>query len=115
MLFNLYNGQIRFGAMDKGSIPYFRPKMKVGNISIKKVRGVQGKIEHHGGYQADKLGNIDVRIPFHIDIMIGHGWPIYNGNGKTYPVPRLDLLYPTNSLDSLYWRKILEAKNIRRE
>lgn len=110
MLFNLHNGQIRFGAMDKGSIPYFRPTMKVGSISIKKVMGVQGKIEHHGGYQTDKLGNIDVRIPFHIDIMVGHGWPIYNGDGIREP-GKMDLIYPTNDLTSPYWQKINEAKN----
>ena len=110
MLFNLHNGQIRFGALDKGGIPYYRPKMKVGNISIKKVKGVQGKIEHHGGYQVDKLGNIDVRIPSHIDIMVGHGWPIYNGDGRR-EASRLDLIYPTLNMTSLYWRKINEGKN----
>ena len=111
MLFNLHNGQVRFGAMDKGGIAYLRKKMKVGSISIKKVKGVQGNIEHRGGYDADKLGNIDVRIPSHIDIMIGHGWPIYNGDGKT--CSNGDLIYPNLDLTSPYWQKINEGKSLR--
>ena len=110
MLFNLHNGQVRFGALDRGAVPYFRPKMKVGSISIKKVKGVRGNIEHKGGYESDKLGNIDVRIPAHIDIMVGHGWPIYNGDGKT--CSKEELIYPNLDLTSQYWRKINEGKNL---
>ena len=115
MLFNLHNGQVRFGALDKGSKPYFRPKMKVGHISIGKIKGQQGNIEHDGGYKVDRLGNIDVTVPFHIDTMIGNGWPIYIGKGIIYPATERELLYPDNNLNSLYWQKILEAKNMRRE
>ena len=112
MLFNLHNGQVRFSSMDTGSKPIFRKKMMVGSLSIKKVIGLQGNIEHNGGYQSDKLGNINVTIPTHLDTMIGHGWPIYNGDFRTYPVPKESLLYPNNNLDSPYWRRILESKNM---
>ena len=114
MLFNLHNGQVRFTSIDTGSKPLFREKMKVGHISMGYIKGPLGNITHRGGYQTDKLGNIDVTIPFHIDTMIGQGWPIYIGNGHL-PVSQLDLLYPDMDMDSFYWRKINEGKNMRRE
>ena len=113
MLFNLHNGQVRFTSIDTGSKPIFRPKMKVGHISMGYIKGPQGNKTHNGGYQTDRLGNIDVTIPFHIDTMIGQGWPIYDGDFLTYPVPKMDLIYPNMNLDSSYWRKINEAKSLR--
>ena len=113
MLFNLHNGQVRFSSIDTGNKPIFRPKMKVGHISMGRINTPRGDVGHNGGYQTDKMGNIDVTIPFHIETMIGQGWPLYNGDGKTYPVPQVDLLYPNMNLDSLYWRKINEGKNLR--
>ena len=115
MLFNVHNGQMRFTAADKGSKPIFRDKMKVGHMSIGHIKDLQGNITHRGGYKSDKLGNIDVAIHYHLDTMIGQGWPIYNGDGKTYPVPKDDLIYPNMNLSSTYWQRINEAKNLRRD
>lgn len=115
MLFNLHNGQMRFSSIDTGSKPIFRDKSPKGHVSMVKIISPKGDIDHRGGYDADKLGNIDVTISEHISTMIGLGYPVYNGDGKTYPVPKVDLLYPNTNLDSLYWRKINEGKNMRRK
>lgn len=110
MLFNLHNGQVRFSSMQTGSKPIFRDKSPKSHISMMRLKGTDDR-----GYAADELGNIDVKAPEHIDTMVGLGYPIYDGDGKTKPVPKDDLLYPNLNLDSEYWRRINEAKNLRRE
>lgn len=114
MLFNLHNGQVRFSSVQTGSKPIFRDKSPKKHISMIRIMSPKGTIDHRGGYETDKLGNIDVTIPAHIDTMVGLGYPIYGGDGKMKPVPKDDLIYPNNNLDSEYWRKINEAKNLRR-
>ncbi len=110
MLFNLHNGQMRFSSIQTGSKPIFRDKSPKGLLMM---RGIDGS--HQGTYRADKLGNIDVVASKHIDVMLGLGYPIYNGNGKMVPVLKDDLIYPNLNMDSQYWRKINEAKNSRRD
>jgi len=107
MLFNIYNGQVRFSSIQTGSKPIFRPKSPKGRLMMGRTsRGIEAD------YRADKLGNIDVKDPKHIDTMVGLGYPIYDGDGKTKPVPKDDLVYPNLNLDSTYWRRINEAKNL---
>ena len=67
-----------------------------------------------GIYRANKLGNINVKASEHIDTMIGLGYPIYDGDGKLNPVPKDDLIYPNSNMDSTYWRKVNEAKRLRK-
>lgn len=114
MLFNIYNGQVRFSSIQTGSKPIFRPKRPWGQVSMGAIKGVKGEMDHSGGYKADALGNIDVVIHKHIDTMIGLGFPIYDGNGKLNPVPKDDLIHPNMDPNSSYWRRINEAKNLRR-
>ena len=114
MLFNIHNGQVRFSSVQTGSQSLFRPKSPKGHISMIKIISPLGVIDHKGGYEADEIGNINVEIPKHIDTMIGLGYPIYDGDHKQYPVPKDDLIYPNLNMDSSYWRKINEAKNLRR-
>ena len=103
MKFNLHHGQMRLGADGK---PYYRPKRPMGLLMMGTIQGV-----HEGSYRADKLGNIDVEVPKHIDVMVGLGYPIYNGDGKTCPVPMDDLLFISADLNGAYWRRINEAKH----
>src|SRR3972149_6203700 len=103
MLFNIQHGQVRFSSLGK---PVFRHKAKFGRLYMMQIKGM-----HQGIYDADKLGNIDVRAMEHIDTMVGLGYPIYNGDGKTYPVPLDDLIYPNLDVNSEYWRGINEAKS----
>jgi len=110
MLFNIHFGQVRFSSIQTGSKPIFRPKSPKGMLLMNKIDGTP-----YGKYTADKLGNIDIVAPQHIDVMIGLGYPIYCGDGKRTPVPLDDLIYPNNNTDSGYWRKINEAKNLRRD
>jgi len=109
MLFNIHHGQVRFSSIQTGSKPIFRDKSPKGMLMMSRIDGTE-----NGVYRANKLGNIDVRAPEHISSMVGLGYPIYNGDGKTNPVPKDSLIYPNLDLDSLYWRKINEAKNMRR-
>lgn len=110
MLFNLHNGQVRFSSIQTGSQPIFRNKSPKKLIMMRSIRGGEA-----AEYRADKLGNINVVAQKHIDVMVGLGYPIYDGDGKMKPVPRDDLLYPNNNLDSAYWQKINEAKHLRKE
>ena len=107
MLFNIHYGQVRFSTIQAGSKPIFRPKSPKSMLMMVHLKGGQGI------YRADKLGNIDVRAPEHISTMVGLGYPIYNGDGKT--ARKEDLIYPNLDIDSHYWRKINEAKNLRRD
>lgn len=102
MKFNLHYGQMRLGTNGK---PYYRPKRPMGTLSMGKIDGKQ-----LAAYRTDSIGNIDVIAPQHIDVMVGLGYPIYDGDGKTYPVPMDDLLWITAKLDSTYWHKIEQAK-----
>lgn len=61
-------------------------------------------------YIADKVGNIDVKAPLHVRTMMGLGYPIYDGDGKTYPVPPDDLIWPRLETDSQYMRRCMEAQ-----
>ncbi|HUT68664.1 MAG TPA: hypothetical protein VMW86_08990 [Dehalococcoidales bacterium] len=106
MLFNLHNGQVRFRSAGE---PIFRNKAKFGRLYMRQIKGF-----HQGIYNADQLGNIDVQAPEHIDVMVGLGYPIYDGDGKQNPVPKDDLIYPNLDLKSTYWRRIKEAKSSRR-
>ena len=106
MLFNLHYGQVRFTTSGQ---PYHRPKSPMGRLMMRQIKG-----KHQGDYKADKMGNIDVQVSEHIDVMIGLGYPIYDGDGKLYPVPPDDLIWPSPVLDSPYWRKINEAKKRRK-
>lgn len=119
MLFNLHNGQMRFSSIDTGSKPIFRDKSPKKMLMMAHIEGTD-----QGIYRADKLGNIDVVAPQHIDVMIGLGYPIYNGDGRFVPIPEGDgirvvpvpwgdLIYPNLDLTSSYWRRINEAKNLR--
>lgn len=110
MLFNIHNGQMRFSSIQTGSKPIFRNKSPKSMLMMRGIRG-----GHEGEYRADKMGNIDVIALKHIEVMVGLGYPIYNGDGKTKIASKDDLIYPNNNLDSTYWQKILEAKNLRRE
>ena len=105
MKFNIHHGQVRFQTDGK---PYFRKKRPMGRLMMSKLR--DGTMVD---YRADALGNIDVQVPEHIDTMIGLGYPVYDGDEKTTPVPLDDLLWPSSILSSQYWRKIEEAKNLR--
>lgn len=107
MLFNIQNGQMRFSSIQTGSTPIFRNKRKMGQIMMGRL-----KDGSEVDYRADKRGNIDVRYPKHIDVMVGLGYPIYNGNGKVSPTRRDDLIYPNLSMDSPYWQRINEGKNL---
>ena len=109
MLFNIHNGQMRFSSVQTGSKPIFRNKSPKGILMMARIDGTE-----NGVYRADKLGNIDVKASGHIDTMVGLGYPIYDGDGKMSPVPKDDLVYPNLNMDSSYWRKINEAKNLRR-
>ena len=109
MLFNIHNGQVRFSSIQSGSKPIFRNKSPKSMLMVQHIRGL-----HQGSYRADKLGNIDVEVPVHIDVMVGLGYPIYDGDGKQCPVPKDDLIYPNLDPKSAYWRKINEAKSRRR-
>ena len=110
MLFNIHNGQVRFSSIQTGSKPIFRDKSPKVMLMMSRLDGTE-----HGVYRANKLGNIDVKAPEHIDTMVGLGYPIYDGDGITNPAPKNDLIYPNLNLDSSYWRKINEGKNLRRE
>ena len=109
MLFNLHNGQVRFSSIPTGSKPIFRNKSPKKMLMMAHLRGGQGI------YRADERGNIDVVAPVHIDVMVGLGYPIYDGDGKMNPVPKDDLIYPNLNMDSPYWRRINEAKKLRKE
>jgi len=108
MLFNIHNGQMRFSSIDTGSKPIFRNKSPKGMLLMSRIDGTE-----NGIYRANKMGNIDVIAPEHIDVMVGLGYPIYDGDGIRFPAPKDDLLYPNMNLDSAYWRKINEAKGQR--
>lgn len=110
MLFNIHHGQVRFSSIQTGNKPIFRNKSPKKMLLMRSLKGEEG-----GEYRADKLGNIVVVAPEHIDAMVGLGYPIYDGDGTIRPVPKDDLLYPNNNLDSGYWQKINEAKNLRRD
>ena len=107
MLFNIHNGQVRFSSIQTGSIPVFRNKSPKAMLMMSRLDGTS-----NGVYRANRLGNIDVRAPEHIDSMVGLGYPIYEGDGIMNPVPKDDLLYPNLNLDSSYWRKINAAKSV---
>ena len=111
MLFNIHQGQMRFSSIPTGSKPIFRNKSPKKILMMRNIhRGDEAYT-----YRADKLGNVDVVIPKHIDVMVGLGYPIYNGDGKTSPVPKDSLIYPNLNPDSTYWRRISEIKNLRSE
>ncbi|MBA7698130.1 hypothetical protein ES703_106805 [subsurface metagenome] len=110
MLFNIHHGQMRFSSIPTGSKPMFRNKSPKKMLMMAHIKG-----GHQGVYRADKLGNIDVVAPAHIDVMVGLGYPIYDGDGKMNPVPKDDLIYPNLYMDSTYWRKINQAKNLGRD
>lgn len=63
-------------------------------------------------YLADKIGNIDVKAPLHIQTMMGLGYPVYDGDGKAYPVPADDLTWPRLETDSAYMKRCLEALSL---
>lgn len=107
MLFNLHHGAVKF---DVAGQPVRRDKSPKKAITMRRV-----KDGHGGTYTADKLGNIDVRVHEHIDTLVSLGYPIYNGDGRTNPVPKDSLIFPNNNLSSPYWQRILEAKNLRRQ
>ena len=58
MLFNVHYGQVRFTSIDTGSKPLFRDKSPKGHISMVRIISPQGKIDHKGGYNADKMGTL---------------------------------------------------------
>lgn len=72
-------------------------------------------VKEKAQYRADGLGNIDIKNPKHIEVMVGLGYPIYNGDGKMYPVPLDDLLFPNLNMDSEYYRRIQQALYARKE
>lgn len=113
MKFNLHHGGMKF---DIAGREVYRNKTPKKSIAMKRIDG-----SHSGRYEADEVGNIEVTIPEHIDTLVSLGYPIYNGDGKPkYDhmlkpyIPRDELLYPNNNLDSPYWQKVLEAKSRRR-
>lgn len=106
MKFNIHFGQMR----EKDGQMYFVPKTPKGKLIMQGMK--DGTSDE---YVADELGNIEVTTPKHINVMVGLGYPIYNGNGIK-PVPRDDLLFPNLHLDSEYWRQInkgLARRNLR--
>ena len=105
MLFNLHHGQVRFSSIQTGSKAIFRPKSPKGVLLMKKIDGTP-----YGKYTTDKLGNIDIVAPEHVDVMVGLGYPIYDGDGVTFPSSMRDMIYPNLDPTSPYWRKIQEAK-----
>lgn len=106
MLFNLHYGQARLDV--KGRL-YHRPKRPMGKLMMGHIKGFS-----QTEYRADKMGNIDVVAPEHLDVMVGLGYPIYNGDGKTYPVPPEDLVWISSNPESPYWRMIAQEKSKRR-
>jgi len=110
MKFNIHNGQMRFSSISTGNKPIFRNKSPKKMLMVRSVNGGEAT-----SYRADSLGNIDAVIPQHIDVMVGLGYPIYSGDGKTRPVPKDMLIYPNSNLDSTYWQRINEIKNLRME
>lgn len=103
VVFNIHFGQMRL----RGGQMVFIPKHPMSMLIMQNWdSGTKGdKIE----YKADPMGNIEVAHPRHIETMVGLGYPIYNGDGRTYPVPMDDLLYPSIHPDSEYWRLINQA------
>ena len=103
MLFNIHRGQKRI----RGGVMTYIPKSPRSKLIMQDWDGglPRGKKE----YIADKLGNIDVTGPRHIETMVGLGYPIYNGDGKLCPVPLDDLLFPSINPKSEYWNKINQA------
>lgn len=115
MKFNLHHGAMKFDVAGK---EVYRDKSPKKSITMKRIDGGG----HNGRYEADEMGNIEVTISKHIDTLVTLGYPIYNGDGKlakdgegrVYPIPRNDLLYPNKNLTSQYWQKVMEEKNRRR-
>ena len=101
MLFSVHYGQLRFRYGQWVHVPK-TPRSRLTMTRLKE-----------GGesvtYFANKVGNIDVKAPLHIETMMGLGYPIYDGDGKTYPVPPDDLVWPRLEADSTYMRRCLEA------
>jgi hypothetical protein len=85
----------------------YRFKRPMGRLMMGKMR--DGRLLD---YKADTFGNVNVTDPQHIDSMVGLGYPIYNGDGKTKPVTKEMLIWPSLDLQSEYWRRINQAKNI---
>ena len=106
MLFNTWFGQMRPKPMSLGQY-YYRPKRPIGRIQLRKLE--EG--DHNVEYIADRLGNIDVEAPEHIQDFVGLGYPIYNGMFID-PTTTEDMLWPDNPE---YNRRVLEGLNKRKE
>jgi len=111
MQFNLHHGQVRFSSIQTGSKPIFRNKSPKKMLMVRNIR----RGDEAYTYRADKLGNISVEIHQHIDAMVGLGYPIYAGDGERPVEKDRDLLYPNLDMDSPYWQRINEGKNLRRD
>lgn len=110
MLFNIHHGQMRFRG---GKMVYLPKSPKSALIMQDYEKGVP--VKRKAQYRADKLGNIDIINPKHVEVMVGLGYPIYNGDGRIYPVPLDDLLFPNLNMDSEYYRRIQQALFSKRE
>jgi len=105
VVFNIHFGQMRI----RSGQPVFLPKSPRSKLIMQNYdSGIAGDKRE---YVANQLGNIEVADPRHIETMVGLGYPIYNGDGLSYPVPPDDLLYPNVHPESEYWRRINQALN----
>lgn len=88
MLFNIHHGQMRPDPGNPGQM-YFRNCSPKKALIFAPLRVGGEKVR----YDADALGNIDVRAPQHVRGMMQLGWPIYDGDGCPDALPvRCELL-----------------------
>ena len=110
MKFNLHFGQMRpavnaNGQKISGQMRYLAKSPKRA-LMMANVRTGEKAMR----YDADRLGNIEVVEPQHIETMRGLGYPIYVGDG-TGPVTMTDMLWPhVDDPEDPYLRKMLEQE-----
>lgn len=115
MKFHLERGQMRARKDSSGIMKMqYIPKSPKGSLMMAGVKMVGLNSGKSVEYTTDKIGNINIKASEHIQVMIGLGYPIYDGDGKQHPVPMDDLLYPTLEPNSSYWQRINEALHTRR-
>ena len=114
MLFNTWFGQVRAHSGMPGGY-YFNPKRPIRKIQLKSLDPPGEQRRYNTQYEADHIGNMDIREASHIKDMIGLGFPIFDHyTGWNLPEGRINapmtdgLVYPDNPA---YDTKILEGLN----